>query len=369
MKSVVDRIKTLVELRDKGSISKEEFDQMLALLEQELHRENNDASVKNTDSDPKNNQKSVKRKTILLGSIAGGVLLLALSFFTMVPAFLWDSDGDGFHNYRNDNCPAESGTCQGCLDSDKDGFADSEDECPKENSTRCKGCPDSDNDGVADKADSCVNELGSPNCSGCPDKDSDGVSDSLDQCPEEKGLKINQGCPETQAPSTIDDGEKLLNGAAVMVPSAFGNYVVTKKWLRLKNNRYEYSDYEKTAYKPVSKNETVEKLNAFYGLQVPVPHQNPEPKSEGVKGPKTKKPKMPKPQKTIIVDPEPKMPKPQKTIIVDPEPKMPKPPQEKGLTRAEEAELNELMFIAQRRLLTIKELTRMKDLEMKKNKQ
>jgi hypothetical protein len=78
---------------------------------------------------------------------------------------------------------------------------------------------------------------------------------------------------------------------------------------------------------------------------------------------------MPKPQKTIIVDPEPKMPKPQKTIIVDPEPKMPKPPQEKGLTRAEEAELNELMFIAQRRLLTIKELTRMKDLEMKKNKQ
>jgi hypothetical protein len=129
MKSLVDRIKTLVELRDTGSISKEEFDQMLALLDQEQHRENNDASVKNTDSDPMNNQKSVKRKTILLGSIAGGVLLLALSFFTMVPAFLWDSDGDGFHNYRNDNCPAVSGTCQGCLDSDNDGFMEAARSC------------------------------------------------------------------------------------------------------------------------------------------------------------------------------------------------------------------------------------------------
>jgi hypothetical protein len=362
MKSVVDRIKTLVELRDKGSISKEEFDQMLALLEQELHRENKDASALNADQAPQNIAGKQKRnKGIILGSVAAVIVLFVLSFFTMVPAFLWDSDGDGFHNYRNDNCPAESGTCQGCLDSDNDGFMDSEDECPKESSKTCKGCPDSDNDGVSDKADSCLNEPGSPKCSGCPDKDSDGVSDSLDQCPEEKGLKINQGCPETQAPPTIDDTRKLQNGEAVMVPSAFGNYVVTKKWLRLKNNRYEYSDYEKRTYKPVNTKETVKKLNAFYGLQVPVPQQNPKPKSQGVKGPK--------PQKTIIIDPEPKMPKPQKTIIVDPEPKMPKPPQGNGLTRAEEAELNGLIYIAQTRLLTSKELARMKDLEMKKNKQ
>jgi hypothetical protein len=331
MKSVVDRIKTLVELRDKGSISKEEFDQMLALLEQELHRENNDASVKNTGSDPKNNQKSVKPKTILLVSAAGVLVLLVLSFFTMVPAFLWDSDGDGFHNYRNDNCPAVSGTCQGCLDSDNDGFVDSEDECPKESSTTCKGCPDSDNDGVADKADSCVNEPGSPNCSGCPDKDSDGVSDSLDQCPDVHGKKYMHGCPDTDgtdATPTTDDKRKLQNGEAVMVPSKFDNYVVENKWLRLKNKRYEYSDYEKKEFKPVTTNETVEKLNAFYGLQEPLPQQNPKPPVKG-----------------------------------------PKPPQGKGLTRAEEAELNELMFIAQRRLLTIKELTRIKDLEMKKNKQ
>jgi hypothetical protein len=199
MKSVVDRIKTLVELRDKGSISKEEFDQMLALLEQELHRENKNASAQNSNQAPQNIQRKQKRnKGIILGSVAAVIVLSVLSFFTMVPAFLWDSDGDGFHNYLYDNCPAVSGTCQGCLDSDNDGFVDTEDECPKESSTTCKGCPDSDNDGVADKSDNCVNEPGSPNCSGCPDKDSDGVSDSLDKCPEDKGLKSHQGCPEIQ---------------------------------------------------------------------------------------------------------------------------------------------------------------------------
>ena len=329
MKSVVDRIKTLVDLRDKGSISKEEFDQMLALLEQELHRENKDASAPNTDRAPQNIEPSGKRKTVLFVSVAGMLILFVLGFFTMVPAFLWDSDGDGFHNYRNDNCPAVSGTCQGCLDSDNDGFADSEDECPKESSKTCKGCPDRDNDGVADKADSCLNEPGSPKCSGCPDKDSDGVSDSLDHCPEEKGLKINQGCPETQAPPTIDDGEKLLNGEAVMVPSAFGNYVVTNKWLRLKNNGYEYSNYEKRAYKSVSTKETVEKLNAFYGLQVPLPQQNPQPP----KGPVG-----------------------------------PKPPKGKGLTQAEAAELNGLMEIEKNGgLLNTEQKRRMKDLEMKRH--
>ena len=331
MKSVVDRIKTLVELRDKGSISKEEFDQMLALLEQELHRENKDVPTQNTNGAPQNIEPSGKPKTVLLVSAAGVLVLFVLSFFTMVPAFLWDSDGDGFHNYRNDNCPAVSGTCQGCLDSDNDGFVDSEDECPKESSKTCKGCPDRDNDSVADKADSCLNEPGSPNCSGCPDSDNDGVQDSLDHCPEEKGLKINQGCPEIQDTPTTDDTQKLQNGEAVMVPSAFGNYVVTKKWLHLKNNRYEYSDYEKTAYKPVSKNETVEKLNSFYGLQVPLPQQNPKPKPEDVKGPKH--------------------------------------PKGKGLTPAEEAELNGLIVIEQNGgLLNTEQKRRKTTLEMKKNK-
>ena len=275
-------------------------------------------------------RKRKRNKGIIIGSVAGMLILFVLSFFTMVPAFLWDSDGDGFHNYRNDNCPAVSGTCQGCLDSDNDGFMDSEDECPKESSTTCKGCPDRDKDGVADKADSCVNEPGSPNCSGCPDKDSDGVSDSLDQCPEEKGLKIYQGCPETQAPPTIDDTQKLQNGEAVKVPSEFDNYVVENKWLRLKNNHYEYSDYKNKAYLPVRTKETVEKLNEHYGLQVLLPQTNQKPVG----------------------------------------PKRSKPPMANGLTQAEEAELNGLISrFNNKELLSIQEQARMKDLKMKKNKQ
>jgi hypothetical protein len=278
-------------------------------------------------------RKRKRNKGIIIGGVAGVILLFVLSFFTMFPAFLWDSDGDGFHNYRNDNCPAVSGTCQGCLDSDNDGFVDSEDECPKESSTTCKGCPDSDNDGVADKADSCLNEMGSSNCSGCPDSDNDGVQDSLDHCKDVPGVKYMHGCPDTDAPEepkTMDDTQKLQNGEAVMVPKAFGNYVVTKKWLRLKNNRYEYSDYEKTAYKPVSKNETVEKLNAFYGLQVPLPQENPQP-PKGPVGPK---------------------------------------PPKAGLTDSEQSELIQLIAKEQTgKLLTTVEQRRKKELEIKKGKQ
>ena len=276
-------------------------------------------------------RKHKRNKGIILGSALGVLVLFVLSFFTMVPAFLWDSDGDGFHNYRNDNCPAVSGTCQGCLDSDNDGFADSKDECPTESSTTCKGCPDRDNDGVADKADSCLNEPGSSNCSGCPDSDNDGVQDSLDHCKDVPGVKYMHGCPDTDAPEepkTTDDTQKLLNGEAVKVPAELGNYVVKNKWLRLKNKRYEYSDYEKTGYIKVAKNEMVEKLNAFYGLQVPLPQQNPKPPV-----------------------------------------KDPKPPKGKGLTTEEAAELNGLIVIEQNGgLLNTEQKRRKTTLEMKKIK-
>ena len=325
MKSVVDRIKTLVELRDKGSISKEEFDQMLALLEQELHRENKDASALNADRAPQNIEPSGKRKTVLLVSAAGVLVLFVLSFFTMFPAFLWDSDGDGFHNYRNDNCPAVSGTCQGCLDSDNDGFADSEDECPMESSKTCKGCPDRDNDGVADKADSCLNEPGSPKCSGCPDKDSDGVSDSLDQCPEEKGSANFHGCSKERMVEL--ERKKLEQGLAIKAPPSC-KATAGEHWIRFVNGHYEFSEFETKGFKDVKSNQTVQELNAYFEL----------------KG--TLKPK------PIIVKPEPK----------------PKP-MEKGLTHAEQAELNHLRAIEQNgELLNLEQKRRMKMLEMKRHK-
>ena len=325
MKSVVDRIKTLVDLRDKGSISKEEFDQMLALLEQELHRENKDASAPNTDRAPQNIEPSGKRKTVLFVSVAGMLILFVLGFYTMFPAFLWDSDGDGFHNYRNDNCPAVSGTCQGCLDSDNDGFVDSEDECPMESSKTCKGCPDRDNDGVADKADSCLNEPGSSRCSGCPDRDSDGVSDSLDQCPEEKGSANFHGCSKERMVEL--ERKKLEQGLAIKAPPSC-KATAGEHWIRFVNGHYEFSEFETKGFKDVKSNQTVQELNAYFEL----------------KG--TLKPK------PIIVKPEPK----------------PKP-MEKGLTHAEQAELNELRAIERTGgLLNPEQKRRMKMLEMKRRK-
>jgi hypothetical protein len=337
MKSVVDRIKTLVELRDKGSISKEEFDQMLELLEQELHRENKDASALNADRAPQKIERKHKRnKGIILGSIAAVIVLVVLSFFTMVPAFLWDSDGDGFHNYRNDNCPAVSGTCQGCLDSDKDGFVDSEDECPKESSTTCKGCPDRDNDGVADNADNCVNEPGSPNCSGCPDKDSDGVSDSLDQCPEEKGSANFHGCSKERMVEL--ERKKLEQGLAIKAPPSC-KATAGEHWIRFVNGHYEFSEFETKGFKDVKSNQTVQELNAYFEL----------------KG--TLKPK------PIIVKPE-QNPKPPKGPVG------PKPPKGKGLTPAEQDELNGLIEIERTGgLLNTEQIRRKKGLENKKGKQ
>jgi hypothetical protein len=313
-----------VELRDQGSISKEEFDQMLALLEQELHRENKDVPTQNTNGAPQNIEPSGKPKTVLLVSAAGVLVLFVLSFFTMVPAFLWDSDGDGFHNYRNDNCPAVSGTCQGCLDSDNDGFVDSEDECPKESSTTCKGCPDKDNDEVADKADSCLNKPGSSSCSGCPDKDSDGVSDSLDQCPEEKGSANFHGCSKERMVEL--ERKKLEQGLAIKAPPSC-KATAGEHWIRFVNGHYEFSEFETKGFKDVKSNQTVQELNAYFEL----------------KG--TLKPK------PIIVKPEPK----------------PKP-MGKGLTHAEQAELNGLIEIENNGgLLTASQKKRMKTLEMKRH--
>jgi hypothetical protein len=325
MKSVVDRIKTLVELRDKGSISKEEFDQMLALLEQELHRENKDVPTQNTNGAPQNIEPSGKPRTVLLVSAAGVLVLFVLSFFTMFPAFLWDKDGDGFHTYRNDNCPAVSGTCKGCFDSDNDGIADSEDECPKESSKTCKGCPDRDNDGVADKADTCVNQPGSPNCSGCPDRDGDGVRDSLDQCPEVKGLKIFHGCSKERMLEL--ERIKLVQGLAIKAPPSC-KATAGEHWIRFVNGHYEFSKFETKGFKDVKSNQTVQELNAYFEL----------------KG--TLKPK------PIIVKPEPK----------------PKP-MGKGLTYAEQAELKELIWKERKgELLTPIERARMKNLEMKRHR-
>ncbi|MEY5132515.1 MAG: hypothetical protein RLZZ198_519 [Bacteroidota bacterium] len=324
MKSVVERIKVLVELRDSGSITNEEFDRMLELLEAEIDKEKLDSASENKTRNNKTLFQFTKKQ--VTGLTFSFLCLVILSYFTMIPAFIWDSDGDGFHNYRNDNCPAVSGTCQGCLDSDNDGFVDSEDECPKESSTTFKGCPDSDNDGVADKADTCVNQPGSLNCSGCPDRDGDGVRDSLDQCPEVKGLKIFHGCSKERMLEL--ERIKLVQGLAIKAPPSCKS-TAGEHWIRFVNGYYEFSEFETKGFRDVKSNQTVQELNAYFDLK-------------GTLKPKPQKPKIPKPDPFIS---------------------------RKGLTQMEESELKELRLKELNGvLLTSSERRRKSILEMKRHK-
>ena len=268
MKSVFDRIKVLVELRDSGAISKAEFDQMLALLEQEIKKETVRTESPVQPVTKNNTLLSIgRKKLVILGSI---ILLITsvLSYFTMVPAFLWDGDGDGFHTYRTDNCPDKFGkTCMGCPDTDNDGIADSEDTCPNLFGNKsAKGCPDADGDSVKDADDSCSSVRGTVGCYGCPDGDGDYVADSVDKCPTVSGTVSNEGCAEDVVKGSVEDIERLKAKKAIKVDSKFGNYIITGKWLKFIDGHYEYSNFERREYKNIEDQETVDKLNKYYGL-------------------------------------------------------------------------------------------------------
>jgi hypothetical protein len=275
-------------------------------------------------------EKNAKRKrVIVLASISFVVLASVLSFFTMFPAFLWDSDGDGFHTYLSDQCPEQAGkTCNGCPDADSDQIADKDDHCKNlRGLASAKGCPDADGDGIKDADDQCLKLPGTMGCKGCPDSDGDNVTDSIDNCPNEKGLKRFYGCKQDPASlQRAQDKAALELSYAVKVSGDIGNYKVAKKWLTFKNGHYEYSDDEKRNYKPVETQEMVEVLNAYYGLKGTL--------KNSTSGP--------------------------------PPPSGPKPPTS-GLTKKEEEELKILVSITNRTLTTA-ETRRKKALEKKKNR-
>lgn len=205
------------------------------------------------------------KKQISLAIIGLVLITSVLSYFTMVPAFLWDGDGDGFHTYRTDNCPDKSGkTCMGCPDTDKDGIADLDDACPNiPGKQSAKGCPDADGDSVKDADDNCSSVRGTVGCNGCPDGDNDNTADSIDKCPTVSGSVSNDGCAE----DAVKYVEKPNATKAIKVPSDFGNYIIKGKWLKFIDEHYEYSDYEKKDYKDVEDQETVNKLNKYYQLK------------------------------------------------------------------------------------------------------
>ena len=207
-----DEIKKIMELREKGAISESEAAEMLSILEQQYKAESaseisegkpkvfGDADEpgeskpragkipeqkKKTNAQSGLNEEKPKtffedeeplissnlnvskkgRSNNLVYIIAG----FGLIFICSLPLFRRDSDGDGYRNYFEDNCPEVSGTIDGCPDSDGDGIIDKEDECPKLPGD-LNGCPDQDGDGVADKNDNCDTIPGPIQNNGCPDQ-------------------------------------------------------------------------------------------------------------------------------------------------------------------------------------------------------
>jgi hypothetical protein len=275
-----EEIKKIMELREKGVISESEAAEMLAIVEQQYQTKNTSEKIeekpksfkdddeptklseepdefiieiqeekpkvfgeddekksssdhrnekpKNFDYDePKINKYSNESKTIISNKfvylIAGFGLIFICSFFTAVPAIIWDADEDGYHTYLDDECPDVIGTINGC-----------------------------------------------------PDQDKDGVPDNIDECPTEKG--INNGCPTDSIKNSTDsnqleigpqDGtDKLLNGQAIKVPKDSPLIKFTgQHWIRLKNKNYEVSNFEHKDYQPVKSQETVDVLNKYYGLK------------------------------------------------------------------------------------------------------
>ena len=209
------------------------------------------------------------KKQISLAIIGLVLITSVLSYFTMVPAFLWDGDGDGFHTCRTDNCPDKFGkTCMGCPDTDKDGIADLDDACPNLFGNKsAKGCPDADGDSVKDADDSCSSVRGTVGCYGCPDADGDNTADSIDKCPTVSGPVSNDGCEEDAVKGPGKIVEKPNATRAIKVPNNFYNLIIEDKWLKFIDGHYEFSDYEKKDYKPVASQETVNKLNEYYQLK------------------------------------------------------------------------------------------------------
>jgi OmpA-OmpF porin, OOP family len=138
-----------------------------------------------------------------------------------------DRDKDGVYD-NDDECPDVAGTLRGCPDKDKDGVPDKDDKCPDvPGPVSNMGCPpDRDNDGFPDSLDPCPDVAGTFN--GCPDSDDDGIPDNLDKCPNTKGTAANFGCPEIKVEDkkVLDIAMKYVNfksGTSEMTTSSRKN--------------------------------------------------------------------------------------------------------------------------------------------------
>lgn len=197
-----------------------------------------------------------RNKIILLSSFVGILILFIVSFFTAIPASIWDADNDGFHTYMYDNCPNEKGTINGCPDSDKDGFPDNLDKCPKEKG-KVNGCPDSDGDGVLDKDDDCDTLKGLKENNGCP------------KIPKADSIKRETPVKLGNAIAPQEESDKLMKGEAVNTTGIefFRKNPIFGKWVKFYKKNYSYSIDKQKGYVEVNSQTTVDLLNKYYGLK------------------------------------------------------------------------------------------------------
>jgi len=168
--NLFDQIKNLIDLRDSGTISKEDFNEMLLILKNEYERDIDSEISKEKSSEKiteysketiiNPDSKNKLNINIWLLFMNGLFVLSVMSFLTGCPSFLWN---------RN-QVSAQENSNQ-VHDLDQDGIADNEDECPREYGFLfTKGCPDTDGDNVPDREDFCKDTPGTILNQGCPEK-------------------------------------------------------------------------------------------------------------------------------------------------------------------------------------------------------
>ena len=231
MKSAFEQIRVLLELKEKGSISEEEFKQMLAILENESSKNTKDSVIKEeslkeislveeykeyvqeiagktedvnrapikTQEEQSNPKPEVQEKSTKID---------ALNEETK-PAVEEDAQTDWVELNSSNTIPFSKKLTRKqwvlivlglfflsfiskrpniIWDKDSDDVYNWSDICPdKAGSVKCYGCPDKDNDGTTDNLDLNIS-----------DQDHDHIPDINDKCPDVWGPLENKGCPSSR---------------------------------------------------------------------------------------------------------------------------------------------------------------------------
>jgi hypothetical protein len=304
MKSAFEQIRVLLELKEKGSISEEEFKQMLAILENESTKDAPKTAQQNKGKEPnpvEDYQESVqKMEQVLDMLIHNGRLDEARQRFEKFPfkssinerilSILMESNepkekvteqaSSIEHDQKNEVHPdveqEEKPIQTDFIPENWKSFDTSEQKPFYKRWTKKQWLfsilclflisyftkiPhfiwDKDADGVYNWSDVCPDIKGSEKSMGCPDKDNDGITDNLDlsssdndgdqipniddQCPDVWGSIVNHGCPGNSLPTKQP---KEITKDVSKGPINTKNYPVLQKVFGLRFIKLVGSHYE-----------------------------------------------------------------------------------------------------------------------------